>query len=56
VLDESKPSRAPSPFFPVDAVQEFADGNHADRALFVADERLDGWAFLLVEDEQVGVD
>jgi hypothetical protein len=56
MLDERPPPCASRPSGAVDTVEEFADSDDADCAIFVADEFLDGGTFLLVEHEQIGVD
>lgn len=56
MLDESAPPRPPGDSGAVDALQQLADGDDADRALLVADESLDRRTLALVRDEQVGVD
>lgn len=56
MLDESAPSRPPSASRAVDALQQLADRDDADRALLVADDSLDRRTLALVDDEQVGVD
>jgi hypothetical protein len=51
VLDERPPPGPARAACSVDAVQQLADRDHADRALFVADERLDRGTLALVSDE-----
>ena len=56
MLDEGTAACPARSLGAMDAVQEFADGDDADRTIFVADELFDRRPFLLVEHEQVGID
>jgi hypothetical protein len=39
-----------------DSVEQFADGDHADRPLFLAEQALDGVVALLEVDQELGID